>query len=145
MTRRHNSKDLYLREHHSANLQSLKVYLTWHKKYLYEIYQNFLHSSELTLRLLWLTSAAERVQLSLLASSSHPPAMQQITIIAYSTSVELISNSELFNMETASEPMRLNWASRDCCAEYNLTTLSVVKVVYSVRNTRVSDFGALMG
>ena len=71
--------------------------------------------------------------------------MQQIRIIAYSTSVELISNSELFNMETASEPMRINRASRDCCAKHILTTLSVVNVVYSVRDTRVSDFGAMTG
>jgi hypothetical protein len=71
--------------------------------------------------------------------------MQQIRIIPYSTYVELISNSELFNMKTASEPMRLKWASRDCCAEYSLTTPSVVKVVYSDWDTRVIDFGALMG
>jgi len=63
--------------------------------------------------------------------------MQQIRIIVYSTSVELISNSELLNMEKAYEPMRLNWALRDCCAEYNLKKLSVVKVVYSVWDTRV--------
>jgi len=36
-------------------------------------------------------------------------------------------------METDSDPMQPNWASRDYCAEYSLTKLSVVKVVYSVR------------
>jgi hypothetical protein len=33
-TRRHISEDLILQEHHSANLKSLKEYITWHKKYL---------------------------------------------------------------------------------------------------------------
>ena len=32
--RRHISENLILQEHHSVNLKSFKVYLTWNKKYL---------------------------------------------------------------------------------------------------------------